>query len=300
MLTPIPFDLKLVIMGDNQVAFDAVCCRIIGLDPLSVDHIRVAHERGFGSVELDAIDLRGDVTLEEAKARAKGFRTGLIRVEDYFAGTSIKAYSGPPPGGAGKDYCWGGCPGAIEEAIEILRQFDPSCDRKLQTRPRLHVVFGAYDGEIEAEPGEKIVFLGDCARFHGAVAGKPVHVESVYVDRSQKSPHDAKGIDVFAKIASASKKLKDTRDDPVIRIEGCPVSVTEQVLLLAKLEGIKNSIFDAQASLRFVSCYLSWKTRTAMKRILGIPYQVPGATQRGASRPQQNLPPAGAPTPLEA
>jgi uncharacterized protein (DUF362 family) len=300
MLTPTPFDLKLIIMGDNQVAFDAVCCRIIGLEPLSVDHIRLAHERGFGPVELDGIDVRGEVTLEEAKARAKGFRTGLIRVEDYFAGTSVKAYSGPPPGGAGKDYCWGGCPGAIEEAIEILRQFDPGCDRKLLARPRLHVVFGAYDGEIDAEPGEKIVFLGDCARFHGAVAGKPVHVESVYVDRSQKSPHEAKGIDVFAKIASVSKKLKETKNDQVIRIAGCPVSVTEQVLLLAKLEGIRNPIFDPRESARFVSCYLSWKTRMAIQRILGVPYQTPGATERGASRPEQNLPAQGAPTPLEA
>ncbi len=33
MLTPIPFDLKLVAMGDNQVAFDAVCCHIIGARP---------------------------------------------------------------------------------------------------------------------------------------------------------------------------------------------------------------------------------------------------------------------------
>jgi len=27
--------MKLIIMGNNQVAFDAVCCQIIGIDPLS-------------------------------------------------------------------------------------------------------------------------------------------------------------------------------------------------------------------------------------------------------------------------
>src|SRR5512140_3111358 len=42
MLTPKPFDLKLIVMGNNQVAFDAVCCAIIGLDPRSVEHIRLA------------------------------------------------------------------------------------------------------------------------------------------------------------------------------------------------------------------------------------------------------------------
>jgi len=30
MLTPTPFDMKLIVMGNNQVAFDAVCCAIIG------------------------------------------------------------------------------------------------------------------------------------------------------------------------------------------------------------------------------------------------------------------------------
>ena len=33
MLTPIPRPLNLIIMGNSQVAFDAVCCAIIGVDP---------------------------------------------------------------------------------------------------------------------------------------------------------------------------------------------------------------------------------------------------------------------------
>jgi len=28
-----------------------VCCQIIGIDPLSVEHIRLAYERGFGPVD---------------------------------------------------------------------------------------------------------------------------------------------------------------------------------------------------------------------------------------------------------
>ena len=168
MLTPIPFDLKLVLMGNNQVAFDAVCCHIIGLDPLSVDHIRMAYERGFGPVELDQIDIVGDVTLAEAQARASGFQTGLIRVEDYFQGTNIRAYAGPPPNDEPErgevDYCWGGCPGALEEAIEILRLYDVQTDQKM---PPMHIVFGRYEGEIPAQPGEKVVFMGDCATFDG-------------------------------------------------------------------------------------------------------------------------------------
>jgi len=40
MLTPRPFNLGLVIMGNNQVSFDAVCCAIAGVDPRDVPHIR--------------------------------------------------------------------------------------------------------------------------------------------------------------------------------------------------------------------------------------------------------------------
>src|SRR5271165_282064 len=97
MLTPIPFDLGLIIMGNSQVAFDSVCCQIIGVDPATVDHIRMAAERGFGTMDLSKIEIGGDVTLEEARAKAKGFKVGLIRVEKYFEGSHITAYAGPPP-----------------------------------------------------------------------------------------------------------------------------------------------------------------------------------------------------------
>src|SRR5262249_61843399 len=60
MLTPKPFDLKLIVMGNNQVAFDAVCSAIIGLDPRSVEHIRLAEDRGFGTTDLAKIKITGD------------------------------------------------------------------------------------------------------------------------------------------------------------------------------------------------------------------------------------------------
>ena len=101
-----------------------------------IDHIRYCHERGLGPLDLDEITLGGDTSLEEAQARAQGFRTGLIRVEDYFAGTRIKAYAGPPLAEGGPDYCWGGCPGAMEESIEIIRSMDENVDNTM--RP-LHV-----------------------------------------------------------------------------------------------------------------------------------------------------------------
>src|SRR5262249_43619038 len=110
MLTPIPRRMNMLVLGNNQVAVDSVCSRIVGLDPLDIEHIRLAHERGFGPVDPAEIQVLGDVQLGEARERAAGYQVGLVRVEKYFEGTNIHAYAGPPPGHGPDGYCWGGCP----------------------------------------------------------------------------------------------------------------------------------------------------------------------------------------------
>jgi uncharacterized protein (DUF362 family) len=291
MLTPIPFPMNMVIMGNNQVAIDAVCCAIIGIDASSVDHIRLTAERGFGPISLDEITITGDLTLEQAQARAKGFKVGLIRVEKYFEGTHISAYAGAPPDSEKTDYCWGGCPGAIEEAIEILRLFDKDCDEKL---PRIHVVFGAYEGPIPAAPGEKVVFIGDCATWKGDLAAVPVQITSKYKDRSTKDPYLAKHDDIFAKMLTTLSKIRDAKGDPYIRLEGCPVSVAEQVLALVFLGGLKNPYFDGRNVATFGKGYMEWRSTEALLRLKGIPYQKHGHCSRGAAMPEIDAPASAA------
>ncbi len=296
MLTPIPFDLKLTLMGNNQVAFDAVCCHIIGVDPLSVEHIRLCYERGFGPVDLSEINIIGDVDLAEAKKRASAFRVGLIRVEEYFEGSNIQAYAGPYPGGKKDDYCWGGCPGAMEEAIEILRLFDSQTDEKM---PSTHIVFGAYDGEIDAKAGEKVVFIGDCTQFKGDIAGQPVDIPSVYKDRSSLDPRNAPGTDIYKKMTAMEWKMWNSRKKDIVRLTGCPVSVAEQVLLLVKVGKLKNPYFDPSQALGFTWCYFNWRTRSLLDRLFGKPYQRLGPVERGDSRPALNQPENQENTPLE-
>jgi len=280
MLTPTPFPLGMIIMGNSQVAFDSVCCNIIGVDPMTVDHIRLAAEHGFGTTDISNVKITGDVTLEEAKQRAKGFKVGLIRVEKYFEGTHISAYAGPPPQSEDGDYCWGGCPGAIEEAIEILRVFDKETDHKM---PRLHVVFGKYDGGIPAKSGEKVIFIGDCAEWKGVIHDKPVEIKNVYKDRATLDPHTAKMQDIFAKLASAKSKM----GGDVIRLEGCPVSVAEQVLALVSVAGVKNPYTDRSNMLTFTRAYLGWKTRVALNKLQRKRYQQNGTFQgRGQAAPE--------------
>jgi len=282
MLTPKPFDLKLIVMGNNQVAFDAVCCAIIGVEARDVDHIRFAAERGFGTLDLSKIAITGDVTLEQARARAKGFEVGLVRVEKYFEGSKITAYAGAPPDSEKTDYCWGGCPGAIEEAIEILRLYDKECDAKM---PRMHVVFGAYDGPIDAKPGEKVVFIGDCATWHGKLGNDTVSIESLYRDRATRDPYKAEHDDIYVKMKTTIGKLAAARDKTHVRLEGCPVSVAEQVLALVHLGKTKNPYFAPAEVVGFNRAYLGWRAVTAFQRLTGHPYQRPGACPRGEAQP---------------
>jgi hypothetical protein len=279
--------LGLVAFGNQQLAFDAVCCHIIGIDPLSVDHLRLAHERGFGTVDLNQIEILGDISLEECQALAKGFRVGLIPVDQYFKDTNIKAYSGKPPQDGNEDglnrkeedYCWGGCPGALEEAIEILRIYDQDTDEKL---PKSHIVFGQYEGKIDAKEDESVIFIGDCASYKGEIHGKEVQIESRYRSRSTIEPLKAKAEDIFYKIV----KVQLSAQKNVMRMEGCPVSVAEQVLMLVKLGKLKNPYLDPKQSLSFVSCYLSWRTQHLINRIFGHKDQ---EKPRGLARPLQNI-----------
>lgn len=288
MLTPTPFELGLIVMGNNSVAFDAVCSAIIGVDAKTVDHIRLAHEYGFGPIDLDDIRITGDVTLDEAKKKAAGFKVGLVRVEKYFEGTNITAYAGPPPEPERTDYCWGGCPGAMEEAIEILRLFDKQLDDKM---PRIHIVFGAYDGPIDAKPGEQVVFIGDCARWQGTIADKLVSIESLYKDRSTKDPHRAKHDDIYAKLVSTTAKFAMAKKDVPVRLTGCPVSVAEQVLALVSLAGANNPFFAPSEAARFNKSYLMWRSVTMAQRLRGQPYQKNGTfAERGNAAPHIEAP----------
>ncbi len=281
MLTPVPFDMKLLIMGNNQPAFDAICSRIIGLNPHEIDHLRLGMERGYGPLDVEEIDITGDLTLEEAQARAKGFRTGLIRVEDSFEGTKIRAYAGPPPEKEHTPYCWGGCPGAMEESIEIIRQLDEKADDTMQP---FTVVFGAYDGPIEAGPDEKVIFIGDCANWQGDINGQRVSIESLYKERHHLDPRKSRISGIYAKLLTVMWNLFRKRKEQVVRVTGCPVSVAEQTMYIANVGKTKNPYLDPAAATKFNVSYFVWKAVSAVRRLFGKRYQglLPEA-ERGAA-----------------
>jgi hypothetical protein len=170
----------------------------------------------------------------------------------------------------------------MEEVIEVLRLADEQCDRKL---PRIHLVFGKYEGPLDVGYGEKVIFVGDCVEYSGKINGELVQIRSKYVERERLDPHHAEHEDVFARMLKTATKLREVRAKPWARLEGCPVSVGELILLIAELGGINNPYFDRRAIVGFNQSYLAWRAKDVVRRLSGSKYQVAGPTERGAARP---------------
>jgi prephenate dehydratase/uncharacterized protein (DUF362 family) len=52
-----PKPLDLVIVGNDAVVSDSVACFLMGIDPKTVPHLRIAEERGYGSLDLGSCSI---------------------------------------------------------------------------------------------------------------------------------------------------------------------------------------------------------------------------------------------------
>lgn len=55
-----PKRMDLLIVGNDPVATDSVACRVMGIDPYSVPHLKAATERDVGLIKLDRISVAGE------------------------------------------------------------------------------------------------------------------------------------------------------------------------------------------------------------------------------------------------
>src|SRR6185436_272725 len=73
----------------------------------------------------------------------------------------------------------------------------------------------------------------------------------------------------------------------VVRLEGCPVSVAEQVLALVSVSDVKNPYYDRQNMLSFGRAYLGWKARVTLNKLQRRRYQQNGTfLERGQAAPE--------------
>ena len=83
--------------------------------------------------------------------------------------------------------------------------------------------------------------------------------------RAKKDPHYAIPSDIYQKMVSVTLRLLQSKKETYLRLPGCPVSVAEQVLLLADISGAKNPYFDPRTAVNFTKYYLAFRTANLFK-----------------------------------
>ncbi|HMK36992.1 MAG TPA: DUF362 domain-containing protein [Desulfomonilaceae bacterium] len=242
MLTPTPFHMGAIVMGTNSCAVDTVCSHMVHVEPRDVVHLRLASERGFGPMRLDDIEITGDFPLEEVRARCTSFEMCMEHIDDYFgAEGNLTCMVGSFPEDHSPDYCWGGCPGALQEAMHIFKMYYPDV---LQTMGRTRYVVGKIEGPLNLSPDEKVLFVGDCTSWEGIIDGKTVKIESTYRSTHEIDAHRTPSNDMLLKIMGSLFSCFVNRGSRYFHAKGCPVSVATHINYLSSIGNIRNVNFD--------------------------------------------------------
>jgi len=158
-LTQQGYPLGVIVMATNPVAHDSVCAHIFHLDPYRIPHLRMALERGYGPLDLSAIDIEGDTSLPSIQEKTKGWKTGFMRVDEVNCG--IEVLTGEP-------YCTGGCHGVFLDWLYMIKDRKPELWKKL---PSWTAVIGKYSGDVKAD---RVLILGTCSEVQGRLEAKKI------------------------------------------------------------------------------------------------------------------------------
>jgi uncharacterized protein (DUF362 family) len=242
MLTPTPFHMGAIVMGTNSCAVDTVGCHMVNVNPNDMIHLRLAAGRGFGPISLEEIEVAGDFPLEEVREKTKGFQFCMERVDDYFGKEgNLRCTVGSFPEQHSPDYCWGGCPGALQEAMHIFRGMDPDVERKMK---KIRYVVGKVEGPLDLDPDERVIFAGDCTSWEGEIDGKHVNIRKAYKTTREVDEKKTKTNDLFFKTTKTLLHCLRNRSSRYIHAKGCTLSVAEHVYYLSALGKIRNPNFD--------------------------------------------------------
>ncbi len=87
----IPYTKNVILASADQVAIDAVAARMMGMDPLSIKYIRLAHDMGLGCGDPRGIRILGDTSAAEENWQF----AGPFRKMTFASRMQHKIYWGP-------------------------------------------------------------------------------------------------------------------------------------------------------------------------------------------------------------
>lgn len=267
MLTPTPFPLGAIVMGTNACAVDTVGCHMVHVDPKDVIHLHYSAERGFGPMSLEEVEVAGDLPLEEVRKKTREFQFCMAHIDEYFGSDgNLRCKSGVFPEKHSSDYCWGGCPGSLQEAMHIFKEFYPDVHQKMK---KVRYVVGRVTEDLGIKEDERVIFAGDCTSWEGQIDGKPVKIKGLYRSPRSFDEHCARSNDMLLKTGKTLWECFKQRNSRVIRVRGCPISVADHVHYLSAFGKIKNVNFDPRLLLPVNIAYWQMRAMRFLNRIFG-------------------------------
>lgn len=169
-LSGTPKPMNLLVGGINPVAIDAVCMRIMGMQPEDSPPVWLAHLQGFGPIAPADINIVGP-SVEELRDAFKQPQFNLTSGKDFLV----------HEGGACP-----GCRGYLHFGLAKLRKSDPLApDGKLIDRvfPQKVNLYLGPETAHNINPDETNLFMGLCQQHHAAdglhMPGCPPHSEVI-------------------------------------------------------------------------------------------------------------------------
>jgi len=267
MLTPTPFHMGAIVMGTNSCAVDTVGCHMVNVDPNDLIHLQYSAKRGFGPMNIEEIDVKGDFPLEEVRENNKNFEFCLERIDDYFGKDSnLSCTVGKFPEKHSSDYCWGGCPGALQEAMHIFRGFYPNVEKEMK---KVRYVVGMVKEPLDLKEGEKVIFAGSCTSWKGKINGKDVRIKSSYKNYRDVDEKKTKSNDMLLKTVKNFWQTFFNRSSDYLHVKGCTLSVAEHVNYLSALGKIKNPNFDPRLLIPVNIAYFKMRIMRFLNRFIG-------------------------------
>ncbi len=180
---PYPVRMGALIISDHPLSADVVAATIMGYNPEEVKHLKIASERGYGSLDLKDINVSGDVSIDELQKKPRG-KTRLFQHLNELD-TPIEFYAGYAPDT--DIICDGGCEAAVKGCLGTIEKRSPG---SLARAKKGAIVTGIYRGDV-IMPDGPVLLVGDCTRVEGKL-------EAAKVYRSKGCPIGARNL--FVKI----------------------------------------------------------------------------------------------------
>jgi uncharacterized protein (DUF362 family) len=136
-----------IVGGEDTVAVDAVCAKILGHEPEAIKHVMLAAEQGLGVAELEEIEMEGELPPCLHKIPWE--------LETHFP-ESMHIVVGD------EGACYEGCLGHLEQVVELLVN-ENALPEEFADLPLTIVTGKGFSDETLATLEQPIILLGKCA-----------------------------------------------------------------------------------------------------------------------------------------